>query len=145
MFHAVLAVVVMLAALLWAGNGLTAWVLLVPVVLASCVPVLLGLAWLLAGFGVFIRDIAHAVGPAVSMLLFLSPVLYPARALPAFLSNVLWLNPLTVPIENLRRLALEGAPPQWDVLAVYTLAGLVFAFISYRLFERLRPAFADEV
>jgi lipopolysaccharide transport system permease protein len=145
MFHAVLAIAVLLAALLWVGSGLTAWVLLIPVVLGACVPVMLGLAWLLAGFGVFIRDIGHAVGPAVSMLLFLSPVLYPTKALPGFLADLLWLNPLTLPIENLRRIVIEGTAPDWSGLAVYTLCGLVFAFIAHRLFERLRPAFADEV
>jgi lipopolysaccharide transport system permease protein len=145
MFHALLALVVMIAALLWTGSTITPWILLVPLVLASCVPVLLGLAWSLSALGVFIRDISHGMGPAVSMLLFLSPVLYPARALPGFLSNVLWLNPLTVPIENLRRLTIEGLPPDWHALALYTAAGLVFAFFAYRLFERLRPAFADEV
>jgi lipopolysaccharide transport system permease protein len=145
MFHAVLALSVLFAALLWSGAGLTPWALLVPLVLASCVPVLLGLAWLLAGLGVFVRDIGHAVGPAVSMLLFLSPVLYPAKALPAFLSTVLWLNPLTLPIENLRRLLLTGVAPDWSGLALYTGAGLLFSYAAYRLFERVRPAFADEV
>jgi lipopolysaccharide transport system permease protein len=145
MFHAALALAVLAVALLWAGVGLTPWVLAVPLVLAACVPMLLGLAWLLAGFGVFIRDIAHAVGPAVSMLLFLSPVLYPAKALPGFLADVLWLNPLTLPIENLRRLLIQGVAPDWQSLAIYTLAGLVFSFLAYRLFERLRPAFADEL
>jgi lipopolysaccharide transport system permease protein len=117
----------------------------VPLVLGACVPMLLGLAWLLAGLGVFVRDIAHAMGPAVSMLLFLSPVLYPARALPGLLANLLWLNPLTVPIENLRRVVLGGQPPDFASLGVYTLAGLVFAILAWRLFERVRPAFSDEV
>ncbi|MRD47223.1 ABC transporter permease [Caenimonas koreensis DSM 17982] len=145
MFHGVLALAVMMAALVWTGAGLTPWVMVIPLVLACCVPYMLGLAWLLSGLGVFIRDIAHAVGPAVSMLLFLSPVLYPSRALPGFLQGLLWLNPLTVPIENLRHLAIEGVAPDWQALAIYTLVGLAFAWLSYRLFERLRPAFADEV
>ncbi|MBC7604161.1 MAG: ABC transporter permease [Ramlibacter sp.] len=145
MFHCVLAIAVMVGAMIWTGAGLTPWILLIPLVLACCVPFMLGLAWLLSGLGVFIRDIAHAVGPAVSMLLFLSPVLYPARALPEFLQRLLWLNPLTVPIENLRHITIEGIAPDWQALAIYTVAGLMFAWLSHRLFEKLRPAFADEV
>jgi lipopolysaccharide transport system permease protein len=145
MFHAVLALAVLVCAVALVGGGLTPWVLSVPLVLGACVPMLLGLAWLLAGLGVFVRDIAHAMGPAVSMLLFLSPVLYPARALPGLLANLLWLNPLTVPIENLRRVVLGGQPPDFASLGVYTLAGLVFAILAWRLFERVRPAFSDEV
>jgi lipopolysaccharide transport system permease protein len=78
-------------------------------------------------------------------LLFLSPVLYPARALPGVLASLLWLNPLTVPIENLRRTVLGGQAPDFAALAIYTLAGLAFAWLAYLLFERVRPAFADEV
>ena len=85
------------------------------------------------------------MGSVVTMLMFLSPVLYPAKALPDFFAKLLWLNPLTLPIENLRRITLEGLPPQWGPLALYTFSGLVFAFFSYRLFERVRPSFADEV
>jgi lipopolysaccharide transport system permease protein len=40
---------------------------------------------------------------------------------------------------------LGGQPPDVAGLAIYTLAGLVFAWLAHRLFERVRPAFADEV
>lgn len=145
MFHAVLGLAILLAAVAWAGPGLTAWAFLVPLVLAVTVPSLLGLAWLLSGLGVFVRDIGHAMGPAVTMLMFMSPVLYPAKALPEVLAALLWLNPLTIPIENLRLLLLEGRAPHWQALFFYTLAGLVFAFVAHRLFDRVKPAFADEV
>ncbi len=145
MFHALLALAILLGAAVGLGTPLTPWVFAVPLVLACTVPVLLGLGWLLSGLGVFLRDIGHVIGPAVSMLLFISPVLYPTQALPPVFERLLWINPLTVPIENLRRLVLHGLPPDWTALASYTAIGLVFAFFSYRLFERIRPAFADEV
>ncbi|HSI55838.1 MAG: ABC transporter permease [Ramlibacter sp.] len=145
MFHAILALVLLLGAVVGLGNPLTPWVVTVPLILACTVPFLLGLGWLLSALGVFLRDITHVIGPAVSMLLFVSPVLYPTQALPPFLANLLWLNPLTAPIENVRRVVLHGLPPDWSTLAIYTAIGLVFAFLAYRLFERLRPAFADEV
>jgi len=94
---------------------------------------------------VFIRDIGHAMGPATTMLMFLSPVLYPAKALPAQIAGLLWLNPLTVPIESLRAMLMEGRAPDWAALAVYALCGLVFAALAWRLFARVKPAFADEV
>lgn len=144
-FHAALALAVLIAGLLWSAGSLHASALLTPLVLASCVPFLLGLGWVLSAFGVFIRDIGHAMGAVVSMLLFLSPVLYPASALPGAFADLLWLNPLTVPIEGLRAVLLRGVAPDWHALGIYTAAGLVFAFLAHRLFERVRPAFADEV
>ncbi|MBA2673414.1 ABC transporter permease [Ramlibacter sp.] len=145
LFHAALSLAILLGALVVAGPGLTPWVLLAPLVFAAVLPVLLGLGWLLSSLGLFIRDIGHAMGPAVTMLMFLSPVLYPAKALPPAAAALLWLNPLTVPIESLRRLLLEGRAPDWTALAAYVAAGLLFALLAWRLFARLRPAFADEV
>ena len=145
MFHGLLALAILLGATVGLGTQLTPWVLAAPLILACTVPVLLGLSWLLSGLGVFLRDIGHVIGPAISMLLFVSPVLYPVQALPPLLRELLWLNPLTVPIENLRLVLLRGVPPDWAALATYTAIGLAFAFFSHRLFERIRPAFADEV
>jgi lipopolysaccharide transport system permease protein len=145
LFHAALSLAILLAALLVAGPGLTPWALAAPLVFAAVLPVLLGLGWLLSALGLFIRDIGHAMAPAVTMLMFLSPVLYPAKALPPAAAALLWLNPLTVPIESLRRLLLEGRAPDWGALAAYVAAGLLFALAAWRLFARLRPAFADEV
>lgn len=145
MFHSVLALAILLGAVVALGTPLTPWVLAIPVILACTVPYLLAFGWLLSGLGVFLRDIGHAIGPAVSLLMFVSPVLYPTQALPPFLAKLLWLNPLTIPIENLRGVVLHGQPPNWTALATYTLLGLAFAFLAHRLFERIRPAFADEV
>ena len=145
MFHASLSLLILVAAVAWSGPALTPWALAVPLVFATIVPVLLGLGWLLSAVGLFIRDIGHAMGPATTMLMFLSPVLYPAKALPGKVSALLWLNPLTAPIENLRRLLLEGRAPDWTALAVYLVCGLAFAALAWRLFARLQPAFADEV
>jgi lipopolysaccharide transport system permease protein len=145
MFNAVIALVILLAAAVALGTHLTPWVLVTPLVLACTVPMLLGFGWFLSALGVFLRDIGHVIGPAVSLLLFVSPVLYPTSALPPFVAGLLWLNPLTLPIETMRGLIVHGQPPHWATLGIYTLIGLVVAVLGHRLFERLRPAFADEV
>ena len=42
-------------------------------------------------------------------------------------------------------MVLQWQAPDWSGLALYTMAGLVFAALCWRLFERVKPAFADEV
>ena len=144
-FHAGMAMGILLLATAFFGPGLSAWSALVPLVFLSTLPVLLGFAWLLSALGVFVRDIGHLMAPALTMLMFLSPVLYPASALPAQFSNLLWLNPLTVPIENLRYVLLLSRAPDWWSLGAYLVAGLVFAILAFGFFQRVRGAFADEV
>ena len=144
-FHAGMAMGILLLATAFFGPGLSAWSALAPLMFLSTLPVLLGFAWLLSALGVFIRDIGHLMAPALTMLMFLSPVLYPASALPAQFSNLLWLNPLTVPIENLRYVLLLNRAPDWWSLGAYVVAGLVFAILAFGFFQRVRGAFADEV
>ena len=144
-FHAGMAMGILLLATAFFGPGLSVWSVFVPLVFLSTLPVLLGFAWLLSALGVFIRDIGHLMGPALTMLMFLSPVLYPASALPAQFSNLLWLNPLTVPIENLRYVLLLNRAPDWWSLGAYVMAGFVFAILAFGFFQRVRGAFADEV
>ena len=38
-----------------------------------------------------------------------------------------------------------AAGPFINALAIYMLVGMVFAYLAYRFFNRLRPAFSDEV
>ena len=55
---------------------------------------ILGVTWILAALGVYLRDITQVTGLVTMLLMFLSPVLYPASALPAPYRTWLWLNPL---------------------------------------------------
>lgn len=144
-FNFLMGLLILSIAAMWLGSGISYWILATPLIVVCMMPALLGLAWLLGALGVFVRDIGHAMGAIVSMLLFVSPVLYPAKALPELLGKVLWLNPLTVPIEALRRVVLAGQAPDMLELAVYAGAGVLFAVGAKKFFEKLQPAFADEL
>lgn len=118
-------------------------VVLAPLVVLTLLPWALGLAWLLSGLGVLVRDIAQATAPAPLVLLFMSPVFYSADRLPEFLRPWFYLNPLTLPIEQLRAVTLYGQLPDFGLLALYTLVGLLVAWGGHTAFVRLRPAFAE--
>ena len=56
----------------------------------------LGLCWMFAALGVYLRDLAQLVGPLVMVTMFLGPVFYPARRCRSRRSPWLALNPITV-------------------------------------------------
>ncbi len=145
LFHAVLSLLVLLGGA-WLFQGqLELSALALPLILLAMLPMLLCVGWLLAGFGVFLRDIGQMMGPVLNVLLFLTPVLYPASALPAAVQRWLALNPLTLPIESLRACLLAGEWPQWGALATYALVWTGLAAAAALLFARVRPAFADQL
>lgn len=143
LFHAAVSLCVLLAFRLLAGHGLAWTALLAPLVLAPFVLFTLGVTWFLAALGVFVRDIAQTTGLAATALLFLSPVFYPAEALPEPWRQILHLNPLTFIIEQLREVLLHDRPPAWDGLVLYAAGGLLAAWLGLAWFQKTRRGFAD--
>ncbi|WP_439817650.1 ABC transporter permease [Zavarzinia sp. CC-PAN008] len=118
-------------------------VLLLPLVVCPLVLMLLGVSWFLAALGVYLRDLRHVVAPMVQVLMFLSPVFFPIAALPAGWQAVALANPLTVPIEGVRAILLDGLPPDWAAWAWHSLAALAVAALGHAWFVKLRKGFAD--
>ncbi len=143
LFHLVLNVVVLLAAVAIARGGLPLSTLSLPLVLASFVPMLLGLGWFLAAIGVFVRDVGQITTLLVSLLMFLSPVFYPISMLPERWQPWLRANPLTPMIEQMRRVVLEGSLPDWSQLLLNLAVGIVVAWLGARWFNATRKGFAD--
>jgi len=118
-------------------------VTLLPLVMFPLIMLTMGLCWFLASTSVFVRDLGHTVGIAVSVLLFLSPVFYPVAALPEVYRPLLYLNPLTFVIEQTRDVVIWGKLPDWPGLLVYTLCSLAIAWLGFAWFQRTRRGFAD--
>lgn len=86
-------------------------------------PVLLVLQWLLctlwgamlAVLAAALRDTMQLVGFALSIGIFLSPVLFPVTLFPAAWRWVLWLNPMTAWVSGYQAVLLQGAWPEWSV------------------------------
>jgi lipopolysaccharide transport system permease protein len=142
LFHVAINLAVLLCALFFAMA--VPWTaVFVPVVLMPLVLLILGLSWLLASLGVFVRDIGQFVSMAMTALMFLSPIFYPASALPESVRAWLFLNPLTLIIEQLRDVLIWGQMPNWGGLALYALFALAVAGLGYFWFQKTRKGFAD--
>ena len=143
LFHAAISVVVLLVAL-FALNGLPNWtVIYTPLTLLPLLPLTLGLGWLLASLGVYLRDIGQLIGVTTTALLFLAPVFYPLTALPEAYQLFLFINPLTYPIEQTRAVIIFGDMPNWAGLGVYTIISVLICWIGFLWFQRTRRGFAD--
>ncbi|MGR8997957.1 MAG: ABC transporter permease, partial [Gammaproteobacteria bacterium] len=82
LFHSLISLLVLLAAFVLI-NGYLHWTaIFIPLVLLPLVILTLGLAWILASLGVFLRDVGQTIGIVMTVTLFCSPVFYPITALP---------------------------------------------------------------
>lgn len=117
--------------------------LLVPLILLPYPILLLGLSWLLAAFGTYVRDVGQILGSLVTALMFMSPIFFPKSALPDWLQPLINLNPATLPIEQVRNALIFGTPPDWAGLGIYTAVALLIATLGYQFFQATRRGFAD--
>ena len=130
------------------GPGLDPHNLWIPVVLLPLVLLAVGLAWLLAALGVFLRDISQITGVGTLILLYCSAVFY-STAMVETKSPLAWsilrFNPLLHIMENARRVMLWQTAPGFLSLAYAWGAGLAACVAGHLVFKRLRPAFADVI
>ncbi|MBS1789982.1 MAG: ABC transporter permease [Acidobacteria bacterium] len=118
-------------------------VLWLPVLLIPQLLMTIGLGWLMASLGVFIRDMAQVNQLALQASMYLTPILYPETLVPP---NYHWLvdaNPIAPLIRSYRWSLLEGRMPDWRGLS-FTMAFALLCFgFGYWWFERTKKAFAD--
>lgn len=143
LFHFLLSFVVLLGFVLLFGNGLSASLAWLPVLLLPFVLFLLGLSWFLGALGVYVRDTNYVAGFLATALLFLSPVLYPASAVPEQFRFLLDLNPLSFYIEAFRAIAVLGQAPDLQGLGTAWLVALGSFLFGYWFLLRVKKGFAD--
>lgn len=118
-------------------------VLLFPVVLLPVVLFTLGVCWALAALAVYVRDIAQMVGVFITILMFLSPIFYPASALPPAYRSIMQLNPMAQTIEYARGVLMWSNIPGVLGFCLLTISSLFVAWAGFACFQKFRRGFSD--
>ena len=142
-FQALISFGILIVFMLIIGMPIHATLLLFPVVVLPMMIFSLGVAWLLSSLTVFVRDIGQLVGIVATILLFISPVFYSIDRLPAHLQTIIYLNPISFIVDQMRMIAIYGEMPNWIGLGYYSVIALVMAWFGLIVFQRLRVGFAD--
>lgn len=117
---------------------------LLPLIWLPQVLLTAGLGYLVAGLTVFLRDIPQTLGVILNFWFYITPIIYPASAIPEeWRGWVFWLNPMTAIAEVYRDLVLVGEVQHWGEWIVATVVSVVVCSAGLWVYRRLRPAFAD--
>jgi lipopolysaccharide transport system permease protein len=116
-----------------------------PVVIFPFILFTLGISWLLAAVGVYVRDIGQNVALFTAGLMFLSPVFYPIDAIPSSYQFIFMLNPLTPVIEQTRNIFMWGLSPSWKSQVLWIFISFVVLWLGFAIFQKLRKGFADVI
>jgi lipopolysaccharide transport system permease protein len=118
--------------------ALQVFLIFVPLMLLT-----LGIAWLLASLGVYLRDVGQIISVVTIVLMYLSPVFYPITAIPEDLREFMLMNPLTYIVEDTRNVMIWGKSLNWSHWSYWTALSAVVAWLGFAWFQKTRKGFAD--
>ncbi len=157
----ILALLVLIAVILFSGLAITRAILYLPLVIAVHLTFTLGAALALATLNVFYRDTGVIIEVLLQAWFFVTPVFYPIELLPQWITVlglqvpvqrlVYILNPMASIIATYRSVLygyIRGEPPGPPGLDFFTrtaITALACFIVGYALFAKYSPRFAEEV
>jgi lipopolysaccharide transport system permease protein len=118
--------------------------LVIPLVIAISFMASVGLGLILSAINVKYRDVRYVLPFFIQMLLFVTPVIYPASIAHKY-SWILALNPMTGAIQSARAALLGTTAINWNLIGISFVSCFVLMLIGIYLFKKVERYFADIV
>ncbi|BDV43141.1 transport permease protein [Geotalea uraniireducens] len=100
---------------------------------------------LLSALNVYYRDVKLATNFIIQFLFFATPVIYSIDSVDNRWKILLFFNPLTFIVENMRRVTIEGRGIIIWQIGAEALGIILLYIIIYKVFIRIERAFADVI
>jgi len=140
-----ISLILLVGLMVWFKIAPTIWVLTLPLLILLMMLTAAGLGMWLTALAVQYRDVNYGMKFAVQLLMYASPVVYPASLVPDQFRLLYGLNPMAGVIEGFRAALLGTRPMPWDLIAVGSVTALVVAVSGAFYFRRTERVFADVV
>ncbi len=121
-----------------------AGLLILPLLLLITFMAAVGLGLFLSAVNVKYRDVRYVLPFFIQLLLFITPVIYPASITGKY-SWILAINPMTGVIKAARAAILGNAPINWLLLFISGVACFIMLIIGIIYFKKTERYFADIV
>jgi ABC-type polysaccharide/polyol phosphate export permease len=129
---------------LFAPSLMSIHLLWIPVIFAVLFLITLGFSLLLACANLFFRDVKYLVEVIITFGVLFTPVFYSAHALGKWAPLIL-VNPVSAVLESLNDVVVLHRSPDMFWLGCAALLGLTGTFVSWKIFQKSEPAFAQEI
>jgi lipopolysaccharide transport system permease protein len=120
------------------------WTLvLLPLLLVAQLLFTIGLAWFVSAVNVAIRDTSQVLPLALTVWMFVSPVVYTTDMVPKAFAVVFVCNPMSYFIEGYRMILLANQPPTALIWMVVTIMAVAVFLSGLWVLCRMRALIAD--
>jgi lipopolysaccharide transport system permease protein len=140
---------ILLAALLIAGNMVLPYLPVLAVVLALLYMFSTGITFMLAAAFVYFRDLAYLWTVVIQAGFYAVPVIYPIALLEGVANDVLYrlveANPMTVFVTSIRNCLYDLRLPSLGAMAYLAVWSVAVLMVGLAVFRRLSRRFAEEI
>lgn len=116
-------------------------VILVVIPLTLIVFFSMGVGMLLAAITVKFRDIMHLYSVFVTVIMYLTPVIYPMSILPEWLKPIVMMNPLTNILTMFRDVTINNNLPQLSSVVIAVIETVVMLLVGTYVFYKNQDEF----
>ena len=139
----VIAFTLLIGLMIWYGIMPTPLVFTLPLLIAIAMATAAGLGMWLSALAIQFRDIKYAMQFGVQLMMYASPVVYPASLVPDKYRLAYALNPMVGVVEGFRSALLDTNPMPWDFIGVGAAVSAVLVVTGTFYFRRTERIFAD--
>lgn len=140
-----IAILILFAMMLIYQIAPTVWALTLPLLVLLMILSAAGIGMWLTALAVQYRDIRYGMGLFVQLLMYASPVVYPASIVPEHWRLAYAVNPLVGVIEGFRAALLGTTEMPWDFIGMGAASAMILFISGLVYFRRMEKIFADVV
>ncbi len=118
---------------------------LLPVSICLIGTLAMGIGILFSSLTVKFRDLSHIVGLLTTLLMYVSPVVYPASRIPEKWLPLFFMNPIAPLIEMFRYGLYSNGQAPWNWYLVSCVSICSIFFVGFLVFNRIEKTFVDTV
>ena len=129
--------------MIWYGMVPTGNVIFLPLLVLLMILTASGMGMWLSALAIQYRDVRHAIGFVVQLLMYAAPVVWPVSLIPHQYRLLYGIYPMAGVIEGFRSSLIGTNPMPWDLITVATLSACAIALSGALYFRRMERIFAD--
>lgn len=140
-----ISLLVLFPALFIFGDGISVYVLLLPIIICIQVTLTIGLSLFFSAITVYLRDVRLILEVSMMALFYLTPIIYQVDMVPERFRSLMNINPLKPIIEAYQDILFYQIAPDYSNLVVVFLVSLMLLVVSFNIFNKLNRYFAEKI
>jgi lipopolysaccharide transport system permease protein len=139
----VIALLLLIPMMLWYGVIPTAHIWLLPFAILLAVISALGLGLFFSALVVKFRDLQNVLPVLTQLMVFVTPVFYPASMVPSNWTLLYGLNPMAGAVQSFRWALFPSSSAPWELLLPGSIVAILLLVGGIAFFQRASRSFAD--